>query len=255
MRAPVSNAEQLAGQLPGVRFDRISDEVKIDNQSSILLLVNNIQRSKAYVSGLSPDRIESIEVIKNPAGRFVSDDYYAVINYILKKDDAGYQVGFDNFTILDPSGANGNDWLVNEQPKVSLNFFNQKIDAYANYTGAWIKWNYPISLKQDYVGAYNLKSDDVSEKEPNQNFSYYGNVVGAGFQYQIAVGHSLFARGDYAHEKTNENTTYNMLRQFSGSGSTDRFIDQRQNQDKFNKYTSSLNYVGQLSSKLLLKQI
>ena len=253
MRAPVNDAVQLAGQLPGIRFDRIANDVRVDNQSSVLLLVNEVQRSKEYISSLSPNRIESIEVIKNPTGRFMSDDYYAIINYILKKDDAGYEVRFDNFTILDPAGNNGSDWLVNEQPKMNLSLFNKRIDANLNFVTARIRWNYPISLEQDYVGVYSLKSDDVTHKNPNQNYIYSGSGANAGVQVQITTGHSLFVGGNFGYDKSDENTTYQMLRRFSSHGFTDRFTDEHLNQSKIIKYTGSLTYIGQVSPKWQLK--
>ena len=253
MREPVGNAIQLAGQLPGVRFDRITDDVKVDNQSSVLLLVNDVQRDKAYTGSLSPDRIESIEVIKNPTGRFVSDDYYAVINFILKKDDAGYEMRLDNFTILDPAGNNGSDWLVNEQPKINFNLFNKQVDANLNFVTARIRWNYPISLKQDYIGIYSLESDAVTGKNPNQNYIYSGSGVNAGVQYQIAPGHSFFAGGRYGYEKTDENTTYQMLRRFSDIGFTDQFIDKHLDNNKVYNYNGSIAYIGQVSPKWHMK--
>ena len=252
MRGPVSNAAELAGELPGIRFDRITNDVKVDNQSSVLFLVNEVQRSKEYINSLSPDRIASIEVIKNPAGRFVSDDYYAVINFILKDDD-GYEIRFDNFTILDPGGNNGNDRLVNEQPKMNLNFFNKKIDANINFGGARIRWNYPINLEQDYTGIYSLKSDVVTEKNPNQNYIYNGGAINTSIRYQIAAGHSIFVEVNFDYEKINENTTYQMLRQFSTNGSTDRFIDEHLDQNKIKTYTANSTYIGQISPKWNLK--
>ena len=251
MREPVSDAVQLAGQLPGIRFDRIADVVKVDNQSSVLLLVNDVQRSKEYISSLSPDRIASIEVIKNPTGRFVSDDYYAVINFILKKDDVGYDVRFANFTILDPAGNNGSDLLVNEQPRMNITFFNKKIDANINFVNAKIRWNYPINLEQDYTEMYSLKSDEVTEKNPNQNYIYNASGVNTGIQYQIATGHSIFMEGRFGYEKIDENTTYHMSRQFNGF--TDRFIDEHLEQSKIKTYTLNSTYIGQVSSKWNLK--
>ena len=253
MRDPVSDAVQLAGQLPGIRFDRIADDVKVDNQSSVLLLVNDIQRSKEYISNLSPDRIASIEVIKNPTGRFASDDYYAVINFILKKDDVSYEVRFSNFTILDPAGNNGNDWLVNEQPKMNISYFNKRIDANLGFVNARIRWNHPINIEKDYTDVYSLKSDIVTEKNPNQNNIYNGGKVNAGVQYQISAGHSLFLGGNFAYENSDENTTYQMLRQFSASGFTDRFTDEHLDQSKVQTYTVNSTYIGQVSTKWLLK--
>jgi len=88
----VENALELINKIPGALYDRPSNTVRLNNQENILLLIDGIQYPIAYLHHLSPYRIQAIDVVYSLTGRFLSDDYAGIIQFILKMDYTGYEI-------------------------------------------------------------------------------------------------------------------------------------------------------------------
>ncbi len=87
MRAKAINTYDLLDQLHGVRYDKMTNTIRVGNESKVLLLVDNMEQSKEYIASINPERIARIEVSKQPKGRYQSEGYEAVINLKLKTEN------------------------------------------------------------------------------------------------------------------------------------------------------------------------
>lgn len=253
MRQQAQNVEQLVGQLAGVKFDKITNAIKVDNQVKVLLLVDNVQRNESYIRSLSPDRIQTIEVMKHPTGRFLSEDYYAVINFVLKPDYVGYNLNIRNLVIINPVETNGNATFANLQPGVGIGYTNQAVDFQLSYGYADINWFHPLSIIKDYRNHYQLESKMVTENDPNQNYKYSADAANAGVTFKLSKNHSLTLEGDYASERTDEATTFLMMRRFVQGTTFDNYTDHTNERMREKKYSSKINYSALLGSNWNVK--
>ena len=253
MRQQAQNVEQLVGQLPGVRFDKITNAIKVDNQIKVLLLADHVQRNESYIRSLSPDRIQSIEVMKHPTGRFLSDDYYAVVNFVLKPDYVGYSLNVRSLTIVNPVGTNGSAIIANQQPGVGIGYTNQLVDFQLSYGYAIINWYHPLSIIKDYRNHYLLESEVVTEDDPNQNYHYLADGANVGVTFKLSKNHSLTFEGDYAFERTDESTMFKMVRRFASGTAFDNFTDSTNERMREKKYSSKINYSALLGENWNVK--
>jgi len=85
---------EILNQIHGLRYDRMSNQIRVGNETNVLYLVDGVVQAKEYTLNLPPDRIARIEVDKDPKGRFQSMGYGAVICITTVKK-AGDSFSFD----------------------------------------------------------------------------------------------------------------------------------------------------------------
>lgn len=240
MRQKASNTLEVLHQIHGLRYDRMSNQIRVGNETNVLYLVDGVAQAKEYTLNLPPDRIARIEVEKDPKGRFQSMGYGAVINVILKNEYEGYSVNLQNFAIANTAGNNGKDWLMSDQPSVNIFYTNRKINLFANYTHGFAKWNMPIRRETIYKDLLEMKSRDTG---PNNFYDYKGKVVNGGINYKMNDKHLLSFQGIYTSSKINNEDLFT----YSGS-----FTDNILNNNSSDDYSLTLFYKGELSDKLNL---
>ena len=78
------NAYMALQEIPRLRVDMVNRKISLDNGTSPLILVNGVKKP---LDVLSPEFIESVEVIDNPSARYRGDSGVAsVLNIKLKKE-------------------------------------------------------------------------------------------------------------------------------------------------------------------------
>lgn len=250
MRAKATNTLELLDQIHGVRYDKLSNSIRVGNETKVLILVDNMEQSSDYINHLNPNRIAKVSVSKNPKGRYQSDGYEAVINVILKTQYEGYDVLLNNFGIANLSGNNGSSWLMSNQPSTNIVYTNRKVNIYANYTYMLADWNMPIERSVDYKGVKKMVSERIDKKSPNDIYRYHANALSTGVNYKLHENHSLSLQGRYLYENTDLKTGFNYR--------TDDFIQANhfeestlvKNHTKQDDYTISLYYTGKIKDKL-----
>lgn len=252
MRERAANAEELLDQIHGVRFDKISNSIRVGTETAVLLLVDGIQQSEIYIRNLPPERIARIEVITEPSGKYLSDGYAAIINFLLKKDYNGYDIHARNFSMTSFAGYNGSDWLINEQPGIGITYTTDKLNIFADYVYANVHMNTPVWKSQVYEGQWDIRSEKTSKSNPNNQWDYLANVILMGLNYQLAPTHTLSFQGDYTFQ--NYSDTY-LFKQEVKNLSTKKIesgISSNINKTRDKDYTGTLFYQGEIGDKLKL---
>lgn len=250
MRKKSSNAQELLDQIYGVRFDKLSNSIKVGNESSVLLLVDGVQQNDLYIRNLPPSRIHRIEVVTEPTGRYLSEGYTAIINFILKEDYQGYDINIRNFAMAGLVYSNSGDWLLNNQPGVGLTFTKEKINLFVNYTNARIRMNTPVwkeSILTDYMEMYPVKED---VENANNHYRYRANYVGGGINYLLNPKHSISFQGDYSYQNTQEESqlNYNVLYPKENVWGKENTLRVDGNRDK--DYVATVFYKGEIGQSL-----
>lgn len=131
-RAGAANTFDVMERVQGLSYDRYNNQIKVDNSTNIIILVNGIEKDAEYIKNLDPSRLLRIEIMRSPSGKYAVAGYDAVINVILKDNYKGIDlVANENnmFCFFDPKSA---IWPINNS-YASLNTTNSKVNFYATY--------------------------------------------------------------------------------------------------------------------------
>lgn len=249
MRSKSADAEELLDQLHGVRVDKVSNTIKVGNETAVLLLVDGMQQSQQYIKNLSPERVARIEVVNEPSGRYLSEGYAAIINFVLKKDYTGYDIVLRNFSIASPFGANGDDWLMNEQPLAGFTYTKNKINLYGTFAFGRSRWNTPTNRVVEYHDIMALESEKTTTDNPNDKYRYHGNYATVGLNYSITDDHILSLQGEQTYG--NESTEKLFWMKYVGSTAPNPydFGEKTVNRTKDHDWIGSLFYKGKINDR------
>lgn len=251
MAQRASNSQELLDQIHGVRFDKVSNNIKVGNETAVLLLVDGLQQSDSYIKNLPSERIYRIEVITEPTGKYVSEGYAAIINFILKKDYTGYDINIWNFSIANPVGTNGDDWLANEQPGLGFTYTNKKFNIYGTHAFGRSRWNTSVSKDVSYKDLMEWKGKGTSLDSPSDFYKYNGSYSSAGVNYQITPDQILSFQADYTYSKVSEKSVFEMEMEHSNSASND-VENTTENETKENDYVGTVFYKGNFNDRFHL---
>lgn len=248
LRKGTMTASQLLAKLPGVRRDWITDELRINGETDIVLLVNDVEKPQSYVREMNPKRIAYIDVTYRPGGKYAG---HAVLVNLRLKDD---YVGWD-FT---PQTRDA--YFINNKNGGFLKFS-------APFTYSINRWNFYASagygndhkkeasgIETEYGDAYKKKSlEPVDLAHPNDLFYLYNPSAVVGTDYLIAKGHtlSLQVEGDWTHVR--HRIAYDLER--TDSGVTDRANQMTLDNYRTNEYNVGLFYSGKVRKLNLRSEI
>ncbi|MCD7937805.1 MAG: TonB-dependent receptor [Tannerellaceae bacterium] len=249
MREGTSTAAELLNKLHGVRFNPLTNEIFVGTEASILLLVDGLQQSQEYIRHLPPDRIEQIEVVREPTGRYLSEGYSAIINFRLKKDFRGYDLAVQNFLILNTAGNNGKDAVMMEQPAVNFTYSRSKWNVYGSAAMGRSRWNSVMEKEVNYTDLYRIFTVPSSLDDPNNLYKYIGGYAATGVNYQLKPEHTFSLQFEY---EGSDDTTEDYQRQerisFDGTN-REEMNTYMYNGVKATNYITSFYYKGKVGEK------
>ena len=249
-RQRATTTKELISLLPGITFNRANDKISVNGKGDILYIVDGIKRNQDYAKLLAPERIAKIEVIKDPIGRFQTDGYDAVINIVLKRNYSGYDIYMQNVALINPAGTNGEDWLINEQPKLNFTFIKNKWDIYGNVGYADIQWNTPVNIERYYTDKLKLVSDESTSLSPNNYYLYNALSASVGVSYSINPNHTLLFESQFLNEDKSSDLLLTM-NEYSVENELNRKIEQETySSNNVKNFIGSLSYKGKISDKI-----
>ena len=114
-------------QLPGIQMDLMRN-LSLEGSGNVVLMVNGRERDLNYISQLSANAIDKIE-IQDVAGADMDADASGVVNVVLKEKNSG----FSGSALADIPTSGKAVYLF---PNYSLQYDHQKISLHTSYTGA-----------------------------------------------------------------------------------------------------------------------
>ncbi len=136
MRVGAGTAADILGKVPGINIDKFSNKITVNNKDNVLVLVDGVRKNEGYIKDIAPDRINSIEVIQNPTGRYLSEGYSALINVVLKKDYSGISVGLEDQSLWSMDRGNGGDLFIQNNLDFNIDYTRKKINVYSRYSNS-----------------------------------------------------------------------------------------------------------------------
>jgi hypothetical protein len=249
MRDGVTGALELLDKIPGLSYDKPSETVRLNNQTNILLLVDGIQHSHAYLKHLSPHRIHAVEVIHAPSGRFVSDDYAAIVHFILKKDYTGYDIHVSEAASLNLSQTAGNDRWAENRPAVGMTYTVRRLNIFGTYSRDRENRNV---FSEKYVKYNRFELASVPPERPNSLYEDEINTVTGGLNYRLTPLQIVGIQGDYTSGNMHTRQEYTMRRTDPTQNYDRTLTNITENLTKAHTFTGSLFYRGQLTNRIHL---
>ena len=102
--------------------------ISLEGSPDILIFVDGKERDKSFISQLSPDQIDKIEVISAPPSNY-DGNVTGAINIVLKKDRDS---GISGHILAEIPVSSS---LVYIFPSYSLNWGFRKLNLYTSYNG------------------------------------------------------------------------------------------------------------------------
>ena len=113
--------------IPGVQMD-LSKTISLNGSQNIVIQVDGKERDRNFLSQLSPDQIDKVEIISSPDSRYDAG-VTGVINVILKKSKEPGISGHIHAEI--PTSQS----VIYLSPDYSLNYSFNKLNLYTSYDG------------------------------------------------------------------------------------------------------------------------
>ena len=150
MKAGTTTTKEVLDKLKGVKYDRYTNSIKVDNSSKIIILVDGMEKDQEYIKNISPDRLKKIEVIRDPSGRYALEGYTAVINIILKKDYVGTEVLYQNNNLFDVDASKSKYIFVQNFSSATINYTNNKFNVYGKFYSNINSFNLNSSVVKEF---------------------------------------------------------------------------------------------------------
>lgn len=251
LRKGTTFAADMLGNLKGITYNWYDNSISIFGQKNILLLVNGIEKNDDYIKNINPKRIQKVEVIHNPGGRYVSDNYAAIINLILYEDYIGWDLNLADNTKINSNKLDKYEWLFNEEVNPNFTYTSNKITVNASSNYSQKRMSFFDTYKEIYPGIIENFSRPIDGQVPNLKKEESNYLLSSGLDYEISKKHSLSFQGKYF--SGNENTNFNYLIQTSGANNV---LNSSQRTGQINgkpqEWIGTLFYQGKIGEHLTL---
>ena len=232
----------LLNKLPGINYEPITNVVSVKMDKNVLFQVDGIERSQEYLSNLALDRIQRVEVINRIPERYTIQGYKYILNIKLHKDYIGNDFILKNYCMLDLAHNNGDNFVANEQPAVSLSHASKNIDVYFLYGYGNIHWNYVTNYDKIYNQASHIYTGNYDVQCPNYYYSYLSHTFAGGLTYHIKDNQHLSFTLTYLHEKIRDEYNNHIFSEDLQSSSSTISTEDKSDVEKSPDLKTSLYY-------------
>lgn len=194
MRLTSNTGVDLLQNIPGVQVDLLQ-KISLNGSRNIIFFVDGIERDASYLSQISADKIDRVE-IKDAPGVEYKAEVSGVINVILKQDENIGMSGHIDVTI-----PTANDEVFSF-PSASLNYSFDKLTLYSSYNGGF--------------SFFDIETED------ERRFSHENNsleIVKNENLYQQNWSHKVHFGADYFYNEKNHFNVYGFISRFSNEQS------------------------------------
>ena len=184
------NAGEMLGRLPNIMYNWSSTEISINGEKNVLLLVDGIEKPSNYIKDINPKKIKSVEVNHNPGGRYLSDNYAAVIDLKLYEDYIGMDLTVNNSLMSRLSRISSWDWMLKENSSINYTHTYNNLTWYAGYE---INQKRMKIFENDYTcyPIYLEHGTIKNSEEDNVKNDVLVHKTLAGFDYKVSKNNTV----------------------------------------------------------------
>jgi len=248
LRKGTTFAADMLGQIKGINYNWFDNSLSVYGQKNILLLVNGVEKDQSYIKNINPKRITKIEVVHNPGGRYISDNYAAIINLILYDDYVGWDLYLAEDTKINPNKLDKAEGLFNEGVYPNFTYTSNKITVNASYNYSRKRMSFSDSYWQSYPGIIENTTTAIDENSPNIRKGDNNHSLSAGLDYQISKKHSISFQGKYDRQNGNASFDYSIWSNKTGS-EAEKTYRIGQTNSVSNEWVGTLFYRGKIGER------
>lgn len=251
MAEGVASAEELLNKVPGVYLDRLSDAIKVNNQKDVLLLVNGVQQPAAYIRNLPPERIHSIEIIRELSGRFVSDGYSSIVNLKLNENYKGYDMYLSSFSGRSLSSETTAGVVIFTKPSFGISYAHPDYSFFANYFADGERQKLLLAKDLSY-NSFVLESRNPSKSKPKDIYDADKGAFAFGFNRILSPNHSIGFQSEMTSDKENSSQMHALQRTETESQIQRSMKDSVSDNASAKAFVGTIFYEGKWTSRLRL---
>lgn len=245
-----SKADDVLDRIEGVSINKYSNSISVDNSSSVLVMVNGLKKDQSYIRNLDPNKIKSVEVIRNITGKYATE-YDAIINVVLKDNITGYDINLSSETLFNFGHMKRDSTLYQIDNSADFNFTKNRLSLYGTL-GNRVENFISIPVSQDITIApsYTFNSSPgeelASQKSNNSRITLGGD-------YSISKDHTVSLESNYSvmpeGDLNSNNSEFNTVVKEDGD-IIDSYNDRYSSSSDSRTSNSTLFYRGKLSDRL-----
>jgi hypothetical protein len=155
--------------IPGVQMD-LAKNISLNGSQNVVIQVDGKERDRNFLSQLSPDQIDKIEVINSPDSRYEAG-VTGVINIILKKSIDPGITGHIHAEI--PTSES----VIYLNPDYSINYSTNKLNLYSSYDGNLSYFDIVESSKRSFTndqGSTDIRTNQIIRQKYWSHRFHYG---------------------------------------------------------------------------------
>jgi len=251
MREGSSNTMEVLERMNGLSYDRYTRAIRVDGDSKVIMLVNGLEKNQDYIKNLSPDRIKSVEVMRNPGGRYALEGYTAVINIILKSDYRGTEISLLENGLFDLDTKVDKYFPIN-YATLTYNYTYDKVNFYVKGSSSANSFGITGTTEQDYANGFSMKYSPI-DPVSNMEIKSYANSYTAGLDYYLSPRHTLSFESTVSAFPSKQNTDQDFnVSQFLNDSLISQYTSRTGNHSEIRDFTNSLFYIFTISDNTKL---
>lgn len=247
LRVGTTTSQELLGKLNGVHFNQYDRTISVNGSTNVLLLIDGVEKDQQMAKTLSPERVERVEVVKDPVGKYATEGYTAVINIILKKNYTGVDFYVGNTIFFDIVGTNGSSILAQDYGNLNFTYTNKKTNLYFTSYGYGSSFEIPLETIKKY-GNITTTSDLSDSYYPNGISKKYNGNASFGGDYIIDDNNTISAEINWSGNNNKNTILKNLTNTVNGA-----FLSRSSSKSTSNRHDRAFNttvtYIGKLSDK------
>lgn len=192
MRKNAFDTKAMLGNIPGMYYNRHTEELSYNGQSNIKILMDGKEKPEGYVENLAHMRFKQVEITPNPQGLY--RDYDILINLISKESYEGIEGLTEFYGNANPSQENVISRIA---PNTTVTYVRNKVNLAVHYDYAYNhSQEKDLEIKRVYPD-YSLQT--FRNSGPVQSSRSTIHRVWFDGDYDINKNHSVSFRYTYAN--------------------------------------------------------
>lgn len=242
LRKGTINTSQMLDKISGIKSDWITGAIKVGHEENVLVVINGKERGNEYALNLNPERIKTVEIIRNPTGKY--SEYNMVVNLELKDDYKGWDISPKAIGIFSLNHGYTNQENITTDFTYTFNKWN--IYGTAGYKRKFIHDAYFFEKQYDenYIERTEKPDLDQPNKLNHQNNALFSLGIDYNFKKNQSV--SIQAWADIVDNKDTLGYKTNITEQ-----SNENIQDQKSTNNYYSdNYIVGMFYRGSFFEKL-----
>ena len=250
LKKGAANSYDILDKVNGLHYDRYNQKISVDNDDNVIILVNGIEKNSDYIKNMNPDRLQKIEVIRDPSGRYGLKGYTAVINIVLKSNYKGTDINFSNFMIANVVHKEI-PFTAFDYGNVNLNFTRRKVNIYLGYAPFASNFLVNNNKIQTYSDSSVMEYNAPAEQKFNSVFKSFNHKFNLGIDLYLSPKHTLSFESslNYIPIDFSEQSSEQVVSTIIDGNVTNSFNMNSFSETGSKSYNNSLFYLGKFNDK------